>query len=159
MDWGQVNHVEAHFGGCLNPLVRGVEGARDPPGAFLLPAGALRAREELVPGGEERLLAVDVDRIVGSRRYQLTRPVPVHGSPNLVSEDDFEPVLHLLPGIQAGGRRSELSSHLGVAVLLGPLRGGHEQLLAIDTDQGDVYPGGDLDLSVVYPGFPGIAPA
>ena len=61
VDRRQVDHVEAHRGDRGQPLGRGAEGARArrPAGAHL---GALRAREQLVPGPEQRPLPLDVQR-------------------------------------------------------------------------------------------------
>ena len=61
VDRRQVDHVEAHRGDGLEPLRGGDQGAADDLAGLLLDVGALGAREELVPAGEERLRAVGED--------------------------------------------------------------------------------------------------
>ena len=71
VDGGQVDHVEAHLGDRREPRRGAAEGA--------VPAAVpLRAREELVPGGEAGELAVDPQR-EGPRHR---RRGPVDGAPH-----------------------------------------------------------------------------
>ena len=103
--------------------------------------------------------AVDEDRVVRGGGDQLARTVAGHRRAYVVGQHDLQPVLHLLAGVQALGRAAQQRGGLCVAGRLGPLGGGGEQRLALGADQGDVDAGRDLDLGVVHPGLPRVAPA
>ena len=66
VDRRQVDHVEAHRGDAGQPPGRGGEGAV-PAACRPVDHRALGAGEELVPGGEERPLPVDPERVRGRR--------------------------------------------------------------------------------------------
>ena len=121
MDRRQVDHVEAHRGGGLQPLVRGVEGAGLPGVGLLVVLGTLRAGEELVPGGEQRGPPVDVDRVLRGGGDELARTVPEHRGADVVGEHDLQPVLDLLGRVQALGRAAQQRGDLGGAGRLGAL--------------------------------------
>ena len=131
----------------------------DPGVGLLVVLGTLRAGEELVPGGEQRGPPVDEDRVVRRGGDQFARTVPAHRGAHVVGEHDLQPVLDLLRRGQALGGAAQQGGDLGVAGGLGALGRGGEQRLALGADQGDVDAGRDLDLGVVHPGLPGVAPA
>ena len=105
VDRRQVDDVEAHRGRRLEPGVGGVEGAGDPAAVLLVEDGALGAREELVPGREQRRRPVDEDRVVGAGGDQLAGAVRPHQLADLVRQHLVQPDLELVvpAGQQVGG--------------------------------------------------------
>ncbi len=63
VDRRQVDDVEAHLGHGLEALGGRPEGAADDLAGLVVEVGALGAREELVPAGEQRALPVDEERV------------------------------------------------------------------------------------------------
>src|SRR5215217_1089353 len=159
MDWREIDHVEAHGRRCLEPVVRGVEGAGYPTLVLLIPLRTLRARKELIPGREQRLTTIDEDRIVRCRRDQLARSVALHCRSYVLGQYDLEPVFHLLPGVQVLGRPLQQCCGLIVPVILSVSSRAFKQRHAFSAHQGNVDAGWDLDFCGVYPGRPRIAPA
>ena len=108
VDRRQVDHVEAHRGGGLEALVRGVERAGVPVAVVVLP-GALRAGEELVPRRVEGPAAFHADGELGGGRDELAGAEAGHR-----------------PGDGRGG--DELQHLLDVGLRVDCLRGGAEQV-------------------------------
>ena len=119
----------------------------------------LRAGKELVPGGEQR--ALRGRRRPGSpgwarpARVDRTRPWP---------RGPRGPAPHAAgprPAAERPGRRPRRRAgrHAGSPALPGRCGGAVEQGGALGDHQTDVDAGRDLDLGVVHPGLPGVAPA
>src|SRR4030095_1103364 len=156
VDGREVDHIEAHRRRSLEPLMGAVERAGDPPLVFLVPPGTLGAREELIPGGEQGRAAVDEDREILGWRYQLPWAIPAHRCAYVVCQYDLQPVLDLLPGVEALGGTAKQCGTLHVPGCLGIVGGLGEERLAFSAHERNIDAGWDLDLRGVHPGFPWI---
>ena len=155
MDRRQIDDVEAHGGEGGQPLGGGAQRAADRPPP-LGHHGPLRAREELVPGAEQRPLPVHLERHGARGGDQLPQRVAVEGLGHIGRERGGEPVgdRAALVAQRVDGGQDRLP-----AVVLGHSGGGPlMQPGALLQDQLGVDPGRDLDPGVVAPGGDRIAP-
>ena len=130
--------------------------AADDRAGGLVDAGALGAREELVPGAVERALPVGEEREGAGDGEQLADRVGGQHGPHGGGDAGREP--HDVGGgglAQGAGRGGQRGGGVGVAALGGTL----EQQRALGEHQLGVDAGGHLDLGVVDPRAVGVAPA
>ena len=165
VDRRHVDHVEAHRPDRGQPLGGRPQVAADDLPGLLVDVGALGAREELIPAGEQRPLAVGEEVVgplggeqvpqrvggedllqclgLGRRQSGLDRAVRVAQCLDGVVE-------HCLVRLDAGGRGSVRGRDPGRHPL--------EQQHALGEHQLDVHTGADLDACVVQPGADRVAP-
>ena len=128
---------------------------------LLVEVGALRAREELVPGAEQRWPCGR--RRSGSRgRGRPARAGRTSPSPRRTSSAEHHARAGPRPARRTTARwpppaAARLPRCRAAAV--GPLGRGRRTGHSLGADQDDVDAGRDLDLGVVYPGLPRVAPA
>ncbi|MPM41961.1 hypothetical protein SDC9_88623 [bioreactor metagenome] len=158
VDRRQVDDVEAHRRGVLEPGDGSVEGA-GVPGAVRILVGALGPREELVPGREQGALAVDPHRVLGGGRDQQPRPVGVHGATYATAPDQLDQLIGRALGEQRDRRAAQDRRITASGRCLGPQGRALEQQPALGADQVDIHPLGQLDPGVVQPGAPRVVPA
>ncbi|GAA5703429.1 hypothetical protein Save01_04251 [Streptomyces avermitilis] len=153
VDRREVDDVEAHLRDGGQPLGRRTERAVHRP----VHAAALRTREELVPGTEQRPLPLHQQRQRLRRREQFTQRMPRENLVHLGSERRGEPGRGGAPGVAQGVGGGE--DHLPPALAL-RYSGGRPlvQARALREDEFGVDPGRDLDPGVTAPGGDRIAP-
>ena len=155
---GEVDDVEAHGGDGRQPLGRGAQRAGAPDAGLFVVAGALGAREDLVPRAEQRELALDEQGVCRA------------GADHLAERVAREPVVQVGGGRERGGGRGALGRcRAGRAtawctrlrLALGQCRpeGPLEHPGALLEHQLGVDAGLDLDRRVVHPRGPGVGPA
>jgi hypothetical protein len=119
----------------------------------------LGAREELIPGGEQGRAAIGEDRVILGGRYQLPWAIAAHCCAYIVCQHDLQPVLYLLSCVEALGGTAKQRGTRHIVGCLGMVGGPGEKRLAFSAHERNIDAGWDLDLGVVDPGFPWIAPA
>ncbi len=157
VDRRDVDDVEAHRGDGREPLHRGAEGA-GPPAAVGVLAGALRAREQLVPGAVQRPLALHPDRVRRARGHHVAqRPLGQlaadlgRGAGGEADRRRAARVLQRGDRVQQGPGLRRGALHLG--------HGPAQQHGALGQHQLGVDVRGDLDRRVVLPRGVRVAPA
>jgi hypothetical protein len=157
VDGWQVDDVEAHGGDGIQPLRRRAKAAGHDLAGGLVDVRALGAREELVPGAEQRALAVGEERVGTLGADQVAQGMPVE---HLVDgEGDGGGVARALGSPGVPHRLARVREHPTAGGAFGQGRGcSLEDQRALLEHQLHVDAGRDLDLRVVPPGRDRVAP-